>query len=136
MERRPIPLGLAAAVAAYAIAKIIKLSLTFFFDDPFSGPLPSLLLDAIYSLPWLAGGFVAGYFSSKKPLKDGASTGIIYGVIYCLIGIAMLASQTHELQDRLWQLHIAVTAIIRFAFLFTLAAALGHTIKDIQRISN
>jgi hypothetical protein len=134
MVRNPISLGLIAAASAYLIAKILKLVLIFVFGEPLSGPILNLMLEAIYSFPWLAGGFVAGYLSSKTPLKSGASTGAIYGIIYCLIGIAMLASQTHGIQDRLSQLNYAAVAIVKFSFLFTLSAALGYTSKATWKV--
>ncbi|MBG0843107.1 DUF5518 domain-containing protein [Ectopseudomonas toyotomiensis] len=134
MVRSPISLGLGAAAAAYLIAKILKLTLISIFGEPLSGPLLNLILEAVYSFPWMAGGFVAGYLSSKTPLKNGASTGAIYGVIYCLIGIAMLASQTHGLHDRFAQLSFAAVGIIKFSFLFTLSAALGYTTKTTCKV--
>ncbi|QLC72090.1 hypothetical protein LPB260_14960 [Pseudomonas sp. LPB0260] len=134
MVRSSISLGLAAAVAAYLIAKTLKLVLISVFGEPLSGPFLNLMLEAIYSLPWLAGGFVAGYFSSKTPLKSGAGTGAIYGVIYCLIGIAMLATQTHGVHDRLAQLSFAAVGIAKFSFLFTLSAALGYTTKATWKV--
>ncbi|MDX5991531.1 DUF5518 domain-containing protein [Ectopseudomonas alcaliphila] len=129
MESRSIPFGLAAAVAAFLIAKIIKILLTSIFGEPFSGPYLNITLEAIYSFPWLAGGFVVGYLSNNKPLRNGAITGATYGVIYCLIGLAMIATQTHGLQDRLSQLNFAAVAVVKFSFLFTLSAALGYTTK-------
>jgi putative membrane protein (TIGR04086 family) len=125
MESRSIPFGLAAAFAAFLIAKIIKILLTSIFGEPFSGPYLNITLEAIYSLPWLAGGFVAGYLSDNKPLKNGAATGATYGAIYCLIGFAMIATQTHGLHDRLSQLNFAAVAVVKFSFLFILVGADG-----------
>ena len=121
MERNPILLGLAAAAIAFLVVKLVKVTL--------GSHLADFMLEAIYNLPWLAGGFVTGYKSKSFPLKNGAITGALYGFIFCLIGIALISAQTYEVQVKISQLGIAAIAIIRFAFMFSLAAAFGYTQK-------
>ncbi|WP_138485870.1 hypothetical protein [Stutzerimonas nosocomialis] len=129
MKLRPLQFGLFATVAAYLFAQLVKSGLELVFIEPFSGLYPSFILEALYSLPWLIGGFTAGYFSVTSPLKNGAIVGGTYGTIFCLIGIAMLASQTHDLESRLSQLNYSAVAIIRLTVLFTLSAGVGHTMR-------
>ncbi|WP_137973192.1 TIGR04086 family membrane protein [Pseudomonas sp. F(2018)] len=117
MERNPILLGLAAAAIAYPVVKLVKVTL--------GSNIADILMEAISNLPWLAGGFVAGYKSKFSPLKNGAITGALYGLIFCLIGIVLVSTQTYGMQEKISQLGIAAIAIIKFSFLFFLASALG-----------
>ncbi|MES2817666.1 MAG: hypothetical protein V4812_01590 [Pseudomonadota bacterium] len=121
MERKPILLGLAAAAIAFLVVKLVKLTL--------GSHLADFMLDALYSLPWLAGGFVTGYASKCSPLKNGAITGAFYGFVFCMVGIALIAAQTYGVQEKLSQLGLAVVVTVRFAFMFTLASAFGYLQK-------
>ena len=121
MERNPVLLGLATAAIAYLIVKFFKFTL--------SSHIAGFLLEAIYNLPWLAGGFIAGYKSKFAPLKNGAIAGALYGSFFCLIGIALVSTQTYDAQEKIAQLGIAVIAIMKFSFMFSLASAFGHVQK-------
>ncbi|WJN57249.1 hypothetical protein [Pseudomonas sp. SO81] len=121
MERNPILLGLAAAAIAFLVVKLVKITL--------GSHLADFMLEAIYNLPWLAGGFVTGYKSKFSPLKNGAIAGAFYGFIFCLIGIALISAQTYGVQEKISQLGFSALAIIRFAFMFSLASAFGYLQK-------
>jgi putative membrane protein (TIGR04086 family) len=121
MGRNPILLGLAAAAIAFLIIKLVKITLGSLLAD--------FMLEAIYNLPWLAGGFVTGYKSKSSPLKNGAIAGAFYGAIFCLIGIVLISSQTYGVQEKISQLGFAAVATIRFAFMFSLASAFGYLQK-------
>ena len=122
MERKPVILGIVAAAIALLIVKFIKVTL--------GNHLAEFMLDAVYNLPWLAGGFVTGYMSKFSPLRNGAITGALYGVIFSLIGIALVSAQTYGVQEKISQLGIATLVIIKFAFMFSLASAFGHLQKS------
>ena len=122
MERKPVLLGLAAAAIALLIVKFIKVAL--------SNHLAEFMLDAVYNLPWLVGGFVTGYMSKFSPLRNGAIAGAFYGIIFSLIGIALVSAQTYGVQEKISQLGIATLVIIKFAFMFSLASAFGHLQKS------
>ncbi|MGL4316459.1 MAG: hypothetical protein ACRCTL_07570 [Pseudomonas sp.] len=126
MERTPILLGLAAAAIALLVVKLLKATL--------GSNLADFMLEAIYNLPWLAGGFVTGYKSKYFPLKNGAIAGALYGFIFSLVGIALISSQTYGVQEKISQLGIATVVIIRFAFMFSLASAFGHLQKSPRAI--
>jgi hypothetical protein len=126
MERNPILLGLAAAAIALLVVKLLKATL--------GSNLADFMLEAIYNLPWLAGGLVAGYKSKFSPIRNGAIAGALYGFIFCLIGIAQISAQTYGLEEKISQLGIAAVAIIRFAFMFSLASAFGYLQKSQRAI--
>ncbi|WP_175254126.1 hypothetical protein [Pseudomonas sp. BMW13] len=71
MERNPIILGVFAALIALLLVKLVKATL--------GSHLANFMLEVAYNLPWLAGGFVAGYKAKLTPLKNGAITGAFYG---------------------------------------------------------
>lgn len=122
MERKPVILGIVAAAIALLIVKFIKFTL--------GNHLAEFMLDAVYNLPWLAGGFVTGYMSKFSPLRNGAIAGALYGIIFSLIGIALVSAQTYDVQEKTSQLGIATLVIIKFAFMFSLASAFGHLQKS------
>ena len=93
MERNPILLGLAAAAIALLVVKLLKATL--------GSHLADFMLEAIYNLPWLAGGFVTGYKSKFSPRKNGAIAGTFYGFIFSLIGIALISAQTYGVQEKI-----------------------------------
>ncbi|XQE65165.1 hypothetical protein ACOAPY_10670 [Pseudomonas sp. P3C3] len=121
MERNPILLGLATAAISLLIVKLFKATL--------GSHLASFILEAIYNLPWLAGGFVIGYKSKFSPLKNGAIAGAVYGLIFCLIGIVLVSAQTYGVQEKMSQIGIAAIAILKFSVMFSLASAFGHVQK-------
>ena len=121
MERKPVILGIVAAAIALLIVKFIKVIL--------GNHLAEFILEAVYNLPWLVGGFVTGYMSKFSPLRNGAITGALYGVIFSLIGIALVSAQTYGVQEKISQLGIATLVIIKFAFMFSLASVFGHLQK-------
>lgn len=121
MERNPILLGLAAAAIALMIVKLLKAAL--------GSHLAGFILEAIYNLPWLAGGLVIGYKSKFFPLKNGAIAGALYGFVFCLIGIILVSTQTYGVQEKISQLGIAAIAILKLSFMFSLASAFGHVHK-------
>ena len=121
MERNPILLGLAAAAIAYITFEIFKVML--------DGLLTGLVLDAFSNLPWLLGGFITGYKSKIYPLKNGAITGAFYGLILCLIAIALASAQTYGVQEKISQLGFAAVATLKLSFMFSLASAFGHVQK-------
>ena len=122
MERKPVILGIVAAAIALLIVKFIKVIL--------GNHLAEFILEAVYNLPWLVGGFVTGYMSKFSPLRNGAITGALYGVIFSLIGIALVSAQTYGVQEKISQLSIATLVIIKFAFMFSLASVFGHLQKS------
>ncbi|MCC6075412.1 hypothetical protein ACFPTX_20710 [Pseudomonas sp. GCM10022188] len=121
MERNPILLGLGAAAIALLIVKLLKATL--------GNHLAGFVLETIYNLPWLAGGFVTGYKSKLFPLKNAAVAGAFYGSIFCLLGIILVSTQTYGVQEKISQLGIAAIVILKFSFMFSLASALGHLQK-------
>lgn len=121
MERNPILLGLATAAIAFLIVKLLKATLV--------NHLAVFMLEAIYNLPWLAGGFVTGYKSKLFPLKNGAIAGALYGLIFCLTGIILVSTQTYGVQEKISQFGIAAIAILKFSFMFSLVSAFGYVQK-------
>lgn len=121
MERNPIILGVSAALIALLFVKLVKTTL--------GSHLANFMLGAAYNLPWLAGGFVAGYRSRLAPLKNGAIAGAFYGGILCLIGMALISTQTHGVQEKISQLGFSALAVVRFSFMFSLASAFGYLQK-------
>lgn len=114
-------LGLGAAVVTYLVIKLVRISL--------GNHLAGFLQEAIYSLPWLVGGFVAGCKSRSTPLKNGAVAGTLYGLIFCLIGMALISGQAYGLQEKLSQLGFTLIATLKFALMFSLASAFGFVYR-------
>lgn len=125
MERRPLLIGLAVAAAATVLLRLLNHSLLPLLEPLLAGSLHNLLGAALGSLPWLLGGAATGYCSLRTPLRNGALVGALGAFLFSLIGMAQLASQTHDLDARLMQLGHGLAAMLRYAFLFALAAALG-----------
>ncbi|MFY1022127.1 hypothetical protein [Ectopseudomonas khazarica] len=128
MERSPIMLGVSAAVIALLLVKLVKAIL--------GSHLANFMLEAAYNLPWLAGGFVAGYRSRLALLKNGAIAGAFYGGVLCLIGMALISTRTHGVQEKVSQLGFSALAIVRFSIMFSLASAFGYLQRRREQLSN
>ena len=140
MEKRTISLGLAATLVLYFTTNILLKAherLTEIMDtDPssFFWPIFKSLQEPIAVLPWLIPGALVGFLCKNHPIKHGALTGAIYGAIIGFLGVIIASAQAYDTSDKITHLSCALIFSTKSAFLFALAAPLGHHMASQRRV--
>ena len=72
---------------------------------------------------------IAGYLSTKNPIKHGAFSGLLFGLALGALSLVLSNLQIHELSMKLANLSYAMVTIIENAVLFSISAAFGHLLS-------
>lgn len=132
MDNRAVSIGLAASLAIYLITRPLLKWLEMLVDN-ISSETIALILDSV-SRPvsiasWFIGGAIIGKLCRSHPIKNGAIAGVIYGVVFSIVGIALVSSQAHDMSEKYLQLIRALIVIGTYSFLFVLSSSLGSVLK-------
>lgn len=139
MEKRAISFGLAATLVFYFFSKFLLAAherLTAIMDEnpsSFFWPISNSLQEPITILPWLIPGALVGFLCINNPVKHGAITGAIYGTTVSLLGFIIASSQAYDTTSKITHLSYGLIFIAKSAFLYALAAPLGHLMAAQRR---
>ncbi len=135
MEKRTILISLAVAFCSFFISKLLlnwhKTASNYFYSENgnFIYPLFSSLSTPISSSSWFIPGMIAGYLSTKNPIKHGAFSGLLFGLALGALSLVLSNSQAHEVSMKLANLSYAMVTIIENVVLFSISAAFGHLLS-------